>query len=60
MSTATSRDRTQYPRPRTKDTGPPRTGADEKATLLGFLNHLRDAIANKAADAPEPQVRTPG
>ncbi|GGO54462.1 DinB family protein [Streptomyces lasiicapitis] len=60
MSTATSRDRTRHPRPRTKDTGPPRTGADEKATLLGFLNYLRDAIANKAVDAPEPQVRTPG
>lgn len=43
-----------------KDTGPPRTGADEKATLLGFLDHLRTAIANKAAGVPEPQVRTAG
>ncbi|MFD3732726.1 DinB family protein [Streptomyces sp. NPDC058632] len=45
-------------RPRVKDTGPPRTGADEKATLLGFLDHLRESIADKAADVPEPQVRT--
>jgi hypothetical protein len=43
-----------------KDIGPPRTGADEKATLLGFLDYLRSAIANKAAGVPEPQVRTAG
>ena len=43
-----------------KDTGPPRTGADEKATLRGFLDHLRSAIAAKAAGVPEPQVRTGG
>jgi hypothetical protein len=43
-----------------KDTGPPRTGVDEKATLLGFLDHLRTAIVNKAAGVPEPQVRTAG
>jgi Protein of unknown function (DUF664) len=43
-----------------KDTGPPPTRADEKATLLGFLDHLRTAIANKAAGVPEPQVRTAG
>jgi hypothetical protein len=47
-------------RSRARDTGPPQTGADEKATLRGFLDHLRNAIANKAADVPEPQVRTPG
>ncbi len=46
--------------PRTKDTGPPRTGPGEKDVLLGFLNHLRTAIADKAAGAPEPQVRTGG
>ena len=46
--------------PRTKDTGPPRTGPGEKDVLLGFLNYLRSAIADKAADAPEPQVRTGG
>ncbi|WP_335938915.1 DinB family protein [Streptomyces sp. PTD5-9] len=43
-----------------KDTGPPRTGADEKATLRGFLDQLRDAVADKVAGAPEPQVRTGG
>jgi hypothetical protein len=43
-----------------KDTGPPRTGADEKATLLGFLDYLRSGIADKAAGVPEPQVRTAG
>ena len=45
---------------RRRDTGPPRTGADEKSTLLGFLNYLRSGIANKVADAPHPQVRTAG
>lgn len=44
----------------TKDTGPPRTGADEKATLQGFLDYLRNSIADKVAGAPEPQVRTGG
>ncbi|MEV0300971.1 DinB family protein [Streptomyces prasinus] len=53
-------DRLRKPGPRTKDTGPPRTGADEKATLLGFLDQLRNAVADKAADVPEPQVRTGG
>ncbi|GAA1525509.1 DinB family protein [Kribbella lupini] len=43
-----------------KDVGPPRTGADEKATLQGFLDYLRAAIAGKVAGVPEPQVRTPG
>ena len=45
---------------RSKDTGPPQTGAGERATLLGFLNYLRTAVAAKVADAPEPQVRTGG
>jgi hypothetical protein len=43
-----------------KDTGPAWTAPDEKATLLGFLDYLRNAIADKVADVPEPQVRTPG
>jgi hypothetical protein len=43
-----------------KDNGPPQTGADEKATLLGFLDYLRISIADKAAGVPEPQVRTAG
>ncbi len=46
--------------PKKTDTGPPQTGADEKATLLGFLDYLRDAIAAKAEGVPEPQVRTAG
>lgn len=45
---------------RTKDTRPPRTGPGEKATLRGFLDHLRDAVAAKATGVPEPQVRTGG
>ena len=28
--------------------------------LRGFLDHLRAAVATKAEDVPEPQVRTPG
>ncbi|MFJ9212372.1 mini-circle protein [Streptomyces sp. L-9-10] len=47
-------------RTRAQDTGPPRTGADEKATLRGFLDYLRNAIADKVEGAPEPQVRTSG
>jgi hypothetical protein len=42
------------------DTKPPRTGDDEKATLLGFLDYLRDAIAAKVVGVPEPDVRTAG
>ncbi len=59
-SDTSQRDRARKPGPRGKDTGPPRTGADEKATLLGFLDQLRNAIADKAAGVPEPQVRTGG
>ena len=47
-------------RARKKDTGPPWTGADEKATLKGFLDYLRNAIAEKVSGVPEPQVRTAG
>lgn len=46
--------------PRKADTGPPQTGPGEKDVLLGFLDYLRAAIAAKAADAPEPAVRTGG
>jgi hypothetical protein len=42
------------------DTRPPRTNADERATLLGFLDYLRAAIADKAAGVPDPQVRAAG
>ncbi len=52
--------RTKKSPSRAKDTGPPATGADEKATLQGFLDYLRDAVAAKVAGVPEPQVRTGG
>ena len=45
---------------RTKDLGPPWTGDGERATLLGLLDYLRNAIAGKVADVPEPAVRTGG
>ncbi|QNE17400.1 DinB family protein [Kribbella qitaiheensis] len=51
---------TSQTRRRKRDTGPPRVDGDEKATLLAFLDYLREAIANKAAGAPEPQIRTAG
>ncbi|MDG4828761.1 DinB family protein [Solwaraspora sp. WMMD1047] len=47
-------------RRRAKDTGPAWTGTGEKETLRGFLDYLRDAIANKLTGVPEPQVRTAG
>ena len=42
------------------DHKPPGVSADEKTTLLGFLNYLRDSIAAKATGIPEPLVRTSG
>ena len=42
------------------DHKPPGIAADEKTTLQGFLNYLRDAIAAKVTGVPEPQVREPG
>lgn len=46
--------------PKKTDTRPPRTGDEEKATLLGFLDYLRGAMAAKAEGVPDPQVRTAG
>lgn len=43
-----------------QDTGPAWTDPGEKATLVGFLDYLRDSIADKVADVPEPAVRTAG
>ncbi|MEV8510412.1 DinB family protein [Actinoplanes sp. NPDC051475] len=43
-----------------KDTGPAWTAPDEKSTLVGFLDYLRDAIAEKVDGVPEPEVRTAG
>ena len=42
------------------DTRPPQTAADERSTLLGFLDYLRAAVAAKAEGVPEPQVRRAG
>ena len=42
------------------DAGPAWTRPDERSTLVGFLDYLRDAIVAKVADVPEPAVRTPG
>ncbi len=47
-------------RARTRDRKPPRTANDEKAVLLGFLDHLRDAVEGKAGGVPEPDVRAAG
>jgi hypothetical protein len=44
----------------TGHTRPARTAPDEKATLRGILDHLRDAIADRVADVPEPAVRAAG
>ncbi|GIE94845.1 DinB family protein [Paractinoplanes rishiriensis] len=41
------------------DRKPPGLEADEKTTLAGFLNYLRDAIAAKVEGVPEPEVRAP-
>ncbi|WP_030861731.1 DinB family protein [Streptomyces sp. NRRL S-37] len=40
------------------DTPPPRTGSSETEVLRGFLDYLRNSVAAKVEDAPEPQVRT--
>jgi uncharacterized protein DUF664 len=42
------------------DRRPPHTAGDERATLRGFLDYLRAAIAGKAEGVSDPQVRTPG
>ncbi|MEV7192075.1 DinB family protein [Streptomyces sp. NPDC093510] len=43
-----------------KETAPPGSADDEKATLRSCLDQLRNSIADKVAGAPEPQVRTAG
>ncbi|WP_433686086.1 DinB family protein [Micromonospora carbonacea] len=45
---------------RRKDTGPAWTAPGEKATLIGFIDYLRNAIIDKVAGVPEPEVRTAG
>jgi hypothetical protein len=46
--------------PKKKDTRPPRTDPEEKATLLGFLDYLRGAVAAKVEGVPDPEVRAAG
>lgn len=43
-----------------RDVGPPDGDADEKATLLAFLNYVRDAVAAKAQGLDGGQGRKPG
>lgn len=45
---------------RRRDSPPPKTGAEERDVLLGFLDYLRSSIVAKAQGVPEPQVRTAG
>ncbi len=42
------------------DVTPPGESGDEKATLLAFLEYLRESVVGKATGVPEPQVREPG
>ncbi|MGW4035846.1 DinB family protein [Streptomyces sp. NPDC004778] len=48
---------TLEPRP---DLRPPGLNADERTTLLAFLDYLRESVLAKVAGAPEPAVRTAG
>ncbi|HEY9328824.1 MAG TPA: DinB family protein [Streptomyces sp.] len=48
---------TSKPRP---DLRPPGLNADEKTTLLTFLDYLRESVLAKAAGVSEPAVRTAG
>ncbi|MFD4543255.1 DinB family protein [Streptomyces bauhiniae] len=48
---------TTAPRP---DLRPPSLNADEKTTLLTFLDYLRESVLAKASGVPEPAVRTAG
>ncbi|MFD9795547.1 DinB family protein [Streptomyces sp. NPDC059070] len=43
---------------RRRDTPPPRTGGGEAEVLRGFLDYVRESVAAKVEDAPEPEVRT--
>ncbi|RFC77481.1 DinB family protein [Streptomyces sp. AcE210] len=42
------------------DLRPPSLNADEKTTLLSFLNYLREAVAAKASGASDKAIRTAG
>ncbi|MGX1975592.1 DinB family protein [Streptomyces kronopolitis] len=43
-----------------RDTAPPTTDAEERPTLLAFLDYLREAVITKAQGLTEQQARTPG
>lgn len=47
---------TVEPRP---DLRPPGLNADEKTTLLAFLDYLRESLLAKAAGVPEPRSAPP-
>ncbi|WP_214405902.1 DinB family protein [Pseudonocardia lacus] len=42
------------------DARPPRTDADERTTLVGFLDYLREAVARKSEGAPDGRIRAAG
>ncbi|MGP4028305.1 DinB family protein [Actinomadura sp. 3N407] len=42
------------------DVRPPGLNADERTTLLTFLDYLRDAVVAKASGVPDEAARTPG
>ncbi len=50
----------KQPRLQSKDAKPPDIAADEKATLLAFLDYLRDAIAAKAVGLSDEDIRAAG
>lgn len=45
---------------RKRDTGPPATGPGEREVLIGFLDHLRAAVAAKAEGVREAEARAAG
>jgi len=42
-----------------EDVRPPRVYADEKTTLVAFLDYLRDSLARKVSGLPDEQARKP-
>ncbi|NGN68381.1 DinB family protein [Streptomyces sp. A7024] len=42
------------------DIAPPSGNDDERTTLVGFLDYLRDAVARKALGAPDAEARAAG
>lgn len=46
--------------PTARRRAPPKTDADEKTTLLTFLDYLRESVAAKLSGLTDEQARTPG